>query len=133
MKKDFEFYKGTKPFKLFDLIVLGVIIALVVALLLVLFLPKEEGSSVEIYRSGKLIGEFKMSDYSETSLVKQYGSLIVCITGDSVSVLESDCPDKCCVKQGEIRYDGESIICVPQEIVIKIVGGDKLEVEDITK
>ncbi len=133
MKKDFEFYKATKPFKLFDLIVLGVIVALVVALLFVLFLPKEEGSTVEVYRSGKLIGEFKMSDYSEISLVKEYGSLVLCITNESVCVLESDCPDKCCVKQGEIHYDGESIICVPQEIVVKIVGGNKSEVEEITK
>lgn len=133
MKKDFEFYKNTKPFKIFDLVILGVIVALIVALLFVLFLPKETGSSVEIYRSGKLIATYNMSDYEQYPLVKEYGSLIVKITDKSVIVLESDCPDKCCVKQGEIHYGGESIICVPQEIVIKIVGGDKSDVEVITQ
>lgn len=133
MKKDFEFYKNTKPFKLFDLVVLGVILVLVVALLLVLYLPRDNGATVQVYRSGKLVAEYELNDAKDTPIVKNYGSLVLLIEGDGVTALESECPDKCCVKQGKINRDGESIICVPQEIVVKIVGGDKSEVEGITK
>lgn len=133
MKKDFDFYKNTKPFKLFDLVVLGVILVLIVALLLVLFLPRDNGAMVQVYRSGKLVAEYDLNDAKDTPMVKSYGTLVLLIEGNGVTALESECPDKCCVKQGKISRDGESIICVPQEIVVKIVGGDKSEVEGITK
>ncbi len=33
---------------------------------------------------------------------------------------KADCPDKLCVKQGKISKSGESIICLPHKVVVKI-------------
>ena len=36
---------------------------------------------------------------------------------------EADCPDKSCTRMKEIRFEGESIICLPNRVVLKITGG----------
>lgn len=49
---------------------------------------------------------------------------IVRIADKKISIIESDCPDKVCVNTGEISKKGESIVCVPNGIVITI-GGER--------
>ena len=36
---------------------------------------------------------------------------------------EATCPDKLCVKQGSIHRDGDSIICLPNQVVIELRTG----------
>lgn len=40
-----------------------------------------------------------------------------------VRVVEANCPDKICVKWSAIRNNGETIVCLPHRMVIKILGG----------
>ena len=58
---------------------------------------------------------------------------IVFIGYDFVEVLESNCPDQVCVGWGRIRYAGQTIVCLPFKIVVRIVGQtDQAPVDDIT-
>lgn len=41
-----------------------------------------------------------------------------------VRMVDSDCPDKLCVKTGWISSPGESIVCLPNRVVIEVVSGD---------
>jgi hypothetical protein len=52
---------------------------------------------------------------------------------DYVEVIESNCPDQVCVGWGRIRYAGQTIVCLPFRIVIRITGriGEDA-VDDIT-
>lgn len=45
------------------------------------------------------------------------------VENGSIRIIESPCPDQICVKRGWIDTPGESIICVPNEIVIDIESG----------
>ena len=38
---------------------------------------------------------------------------------------DADCPDRYCVRQGWIEYDGQSIICLPNMITVMVSGGDR--------
>ena len=44
----------------------------------------------------------------------------------------ADCPDKLCVNQKAISREGESIICLPNKVVISSVGGEEREVDAVT-
>ncbi len=44
----------------------------------------------------------------------------------------ADCPDKLCVNQKAISREGESIICLPNKVVVSIVGGEEGEVDSVT-
>lgn len=52
---------------------------------------------------------------------------------DYVEVLESNCPDQVCVGWGRIRYAGQTIVCLPFRIVVRIVGRtEQAPVDDVT-
>lgn len=46
------------------------------------------------------------------------------ISGGRVRMIDSACPDKLCVRTGWISRPGESIICLPNRVVIEIKGGE---------
>jgi len=46
------------------------------------------------------------------------GPFTVEVDGGRVRMVESTCPDKICVKRGWISNPGETIICVPYEVII---------------
>lgn len=50
------------------------------------------------------------------------GESIIEIKNKKVRMLSSPCPDKLCIKQGAIDKTSQSIICVPNRIVMKIEG-----------
>lgn len=61
----------------------------------------------------------------------QYGFNLIEIGDEKIRVIEADCPDKVDVKQGYISKIGETIICLPNRMVIEIKGKDKDDGIDI--
>ena len=45
------------------------------------------------------------------------------IEGGEVWLSEADCPNLLCVKTGKIRYAGQSIVCLPHKLAVRIGGG----------
>ncbi|MCR4422039.1 MAG: NusG domain II-containing protein [Spirochaetales bacterium] len=56
--------------------------------------------------------------------------IIVEIKDKKVRVKESDCPDKLCMKRGWIDKPGQFIICMPNKLIVKVIG--KEEYDSIT-
>ncbi len=40
-----------------------------------------------------------------------------------VCVVHSDCPGQDCVHTGRITRSGQSIVCLPEQVVIQLTGG----------
>ena len=47
---------------------------------------------------------------------------VVTISGGRVSVSEASCKNQVCVKHSEISLTGESIVCLPNRLVVRIEG-----------
>ncbi len=60
-------------------------------------------------------GDYLISD-------EEYGRNMLRIENGSVKILEADCPRGLCVKQGEIRHAGQSVVCLPHRLVVRIEG-----------
>lgn len=58
--------------------------------------------------------------------------LLLRVANKEVRVEKAGCPKKICVKQGPISRKGQSLICVPQELIIT-VKGRKEELDAITR
>jgi len=54
------------------------------------------------------------------------------VSHGAIRVVDSDCPQKLCVHQGEIKYVGEIIVCVPNKITIWIQGRSRNKFDAIT-
>ena len=52
------------------------------------------------------------------------GKSYVEISGGRVRMEDSACPDKLCVKSGWISRPGESIVCLPNRVVIEVRSGE---------
>ncbi len=119
MKKD---GLNGKIFKIGDLIVLAVFI--IAAVLAIYFMTKPTGSEAYIYKDGVLLEAVSLSE-EKTVKIDEYIS--VRISGGAAYVLKSDCKGQDCVKAGKISKTGEMIVCLPNKVVVKIVGDGEVD------
>ena len=42
----------------------------------------------------------------------------------SIAIIDSDCPDKICIKSGFISKPGELLVCLPHKLMIEIKSND---------
>ena len=115
-----------------DLWLIGGFLAAGLILLLILLLTQGQGARVEVRVSGMVVATYALDkDGSYRIEGKDGGTNLLVIRDGTASVTEADCPDKLCVGMGKIRYSGQSIICLPHEVVISITGGEA-PVDEIT-
>ncbi len=60
------------------------------------------------------------------------GTTIIEIQDDSARVIESPCPDKICIHQGEIHESGQWIACLPNQVLITIKGKTEVITDDVS-
>lgn len=74
----------------------------------------------------KVDGEVKQSySLSECKEVKIDDTNVFLIQDGKVKMTEADCPDKICVKHKAISKNKETIVCLPNKVVLEIVGEDE--------
>lgn len=47
-------------------------------------------------------------------------------------ITEASCPDKICVDHRPVNRRGESLVCLPNKVVVEIVNGQEAEVDGMT-
>ena len=96
-----------------------------------------KGPVAVIYSGGQEVRRIDLGAVTEdeTFVLTGFGGLsnTVEVSEGKIRVCEADCPDQVCVRQGAVRYAGESIICLPHKLVITIEGGQTGGVDGATK
>lgn len=77
---------------------------------------KHRGETVAQVRLNTLTGEKNIS-------VDGKYHLVITATGDGVSVTQSDCPGGDCLHTGTITKAGQSIVCLPEQVIVTLEGG----------
>ncbi len=115
-----------KFFRKGDLIAAAVIAVICVALFLGLYVfNSNTGSYVQIEQNGSVIATLPLDEdivYNIETNSKITNT--VEIKDGEASVTYADCPDKICVNHAPVSLAGESIICLPNEVVVSVVGSD---------
>jgi hypothetical protein len=74
---------------------------------------------------GKTYGEYPLSEDIEERINHPDGSYNILTIADGYAlVTEASCPDQICVHHSPIRYQGETIVCLPNKLVVEIKGGE---------
>lgn len=90
------------------------------------------GSELVITRAGKVFGTYPLSE-DRTIEVKQDSHINkITIKNGQVSMSFSDCHGQDCVQQHAISQTGESIVCLPNKVMLEIRGG-KAEYDSIAR
>ena len=74
-----------------------------------------------ITHRGEEIARGDLSSPREIAVDGEYHLKIVC-DGESISVVHSDCPTQDCVRTGKATHPGQSIVCLPEQVIVKLVG-----------
>ena len=118
-------HRGKKERIRADLILIGALLLLAGLLLVWQRLGRAEGASAVVYVDGVRTASYPLSKDTTVTLEAPGGTYNVLVISDGMAdVTDAGCPDKLCVYMHAIRYDGESIVCLPNRTVIQIEGGE---------
>lgn len=92
-------------------------------------------SQVLIWQDKVLVGTYPLNRTQSVILPldSKYGHNKLVIENDSVRMLEADCPDQVCVHTGPISKPGQTIVCLPNRVVIEITGSGEVLIDDISQ
>lgn len=86
--------------------------------------------TVNIRQDGKAVGTYLLNRDREIKLDSSGRHNIVKIQNGAVSMEESSCKNQVCVDQGKISRVGQSIICLPNRVVVEITGNGNTKGEE---
>ena len=99
------------------------------AFLLLRLLPS--GAVAVVERNGSIILRQELSALDspiEREIQGENGiTLIVVLSPDGAAVRSSECPDKICVNTGTLHKAGESAVCLPAKVVLRLEGGSGVD------
>lgn len=125
-----------------DLVIIAMILIFCVVFWLGIFLQGKYSEKKERYvritQDGNLVLEIKLSLIREPVDYLIYGkdgNIVVHLSSDEVYIKESPCEDQICVKTGVLKKVGDGAVCLPNRVVVQIIGGeeDAGEVDAVAK
>lgn len=67
--------------------------------------------------------ELAGKQHLQISVPTEHGSILVDLDAkQGVAILASPCPDQLCVRQPRITRAGQSILCLPEKLLVEIAG-----------
>lgn len=104
-----------------DIVLIGGLLLAGLVLGLVLLLTKKQGKSVEIHVTGAETQTISLNQPGRHEIEGKIGTNVLVIENGKAHMDEASCPDGICMGMGEIDSAGQSIICLPNEIVVTVV------------
>lgn len=113
-----------------DLFLIVVCLVLAGAAWLTIQLTKEKGDWAVVMVNGEETARYSLSENITVRLETEDGGYNVLEIRDGYAdITDASCPDKLCVRQHAISAGGETLVCLPNKTVVKIVSSDGDEVD----
>jgi hypothetical protein len=104
-----------------DLWLLGAILAVGCVLALILLLTGHGGTRVQVRVDGVVIANYSLSQNRRYEIAgADGGTNLLVIENGEAWVEEASCPDGLCQNMGKISRSGQSVICLPNKVVVEI-------------
>lgn len=116
-----------------DKILVAMILIIGIASLFAISWFRQPGERVVIEVNGQQVQRLELNHSQEIVVTGPIGNTRVKIDQGTAQVLSSDCPEKICVLTGKIRHAGEMIVCVPNKVVVKIIGITENQFDVVTQ
>lgn len=120
-------------FNRYDAVVAAIVALLAVAVALWFYLPKTQSGelAVVISTGGEETERVKLNNFTETAVTHNGYTLRITADGSGVRVTDSDCPTQDCVHTGTITRAGQSIVCLPAQVVVHLEGAASADAPDV--
>ena len=102
-----------------DLILNGVVVLICLAVPFILFFTGRGNEKTAVVSfDGKECYEVSLSENTKLSV----NGVEITVSDGCAYVSHSSCPDRLCMKMKKAENNGDSIICVPNKVSVKIIG-----------
>ena len=99
-----------------DIIITATVLAAAVTVTLITLFFSSSGEKVVIKEENKVL--YELSLY-ENCVIELSGNTVE-IKNGKVDVIEANCKNQICVKHREIDKKGETIVCLPNKVIVEI-------------
>lgn len=115
-----------------DLILIAIVLIIGLGALLLMFFNNEAGSRVSVQMNGEEIATFDLNkDITYTIEGKDGVWNTFEIKNGYVDMIDASCPDEICVDHKDIHYNHETITCLPNKVLLEIIGGEENPIDSI--
>ena len=107
-----------------DLVIIGAVLLL--AAVIVLGMARGAAGDTlyaEVWQDGALIERVQLTDTTDREIDID-GHNTVVLKGRTAVMAWADCPDQVCVRTGRLTRAGQTAVCLPHRVVLKLVGED---------
>ena len=111
-----------KYIKKSDIILLIILVVIGLASTVLVAMSKTGGDTVIIEQNGKMYGKYSLFEDRTVTIEGKHSRNVVTIAGGKVVMSESTCKNQICARHSAISAGGESIICLPNRVVVRIEG-----------
>ncbi len=117
-----------------DILLVAVLLLVSAVGILYLFVFRESGTAVKITVDGELYGIYSLAENVTEDILSgenDSGHNRLIIRDGKAYVESASCPDGICVGHRPISRSGESIVCLPNHVVITVIADQELDSPDI--
>ncbi len=117
-----------------DIILVAVIAVCLLLSLTAFLLLRGEGGYAVIIVDGKETARFPLSKDSIVTIISPNSDdhNTLKIESGKASITSASCPDGICVSHHAISHNGETIVCLPNKLVIKIISESESTIDAIS-
>lgn len=124
-----------KRLKKRDFLLIGGLLALALLLwICVRQVGNRAGAYVTVTVDGEMYGTYSL-DVEQEVPIRRDGvtTNVLVISEGQADMIQADCPDKLCVHQRAISKSKESIICLPNKVVVTVEQADSPEYDSMAR
>ncbi len=117
-----------------DIILAGAVLVIAVFIIIYMNAIKKNGDTVVVKINGEVYKELPLVEDTTLEIKGVNEGVNILVVEDGYAdIIEASCPDKLCVRQKRIHFDGESLVCLPNKVVIEIKSDTESGIDAISK
>ena len=119
----------------YDIIIISIIFAIIMLFnLLFYYFNNKNGNFVVVTVDGNIYGRYSLNTDSTIEIKDSNNEItnIFIIENHSAKMYDASCPDKICMRHKPVSLQNETIVCLPNKIVLTIEADNNSDIDAIT-
>lgn len=110
-----------------DIKLISILLIVVFLIFLFISITNDKGNVAEVYYEDDIILSIDLSIDGEYVVDGELGDVVLEVNDNKIRVKSENSPNNICSKIGYINDSSRSLICLPNKIIVKIVGDDVID------
>ena len=101
------------------MLILTIVLVIVISAFLY-FAMQKDGGTAAVIKNGEEIARYSLNENITMPITDENNINMLVIEDGKAYISQATCPDKICVNHRPVSKEGETIVCLPNKLVIEI-------------